>query len=443
MRSIGRLNSRKLAWVSLCSLLLVFSALSCFAQPSPGLSPKERLKAFEQVWRLINEKYYDPGMNGVDWNAVRERYRPRVETARDNDEFYQLLKAMTGELHDAHTRFRSPGERRRADRWEATTAGISIGQVEGEPTVVSVDPDSEAARAGVEPGMTVIAVDGVPFRERLDKAREEVGRSSSDRASLLLSYHNVLTGEPNTPIELDLATSEGKNLHVKLNRHITGIAPPVVPKMLPSGFAYISLRVFNERVARQFKEALEKVRDAPGLVVDLRGNGGGELPGVLHVADGFFGEKVSFGRVIGRYGKKPSFILRMLGVPSELEVGSPGSQIYSGPVVILVNDASGSGAELFSAGMKETGRAAVVGRQTCGCVLASIGHKVTGGGAVGISEFNILTGKGARLEGAGLVPDVVVPLTLQDLRGHRDASLRQAVGILTSSVAAAQSSVPQ
>jgi carboxyl-terminal processing protease len=212
--------------------------------------------------------------------------------------------------------------------------------------------------------------------------------------------------------------------------------------MLPSGFAYISLRIFNERVGRQFKAALEKVRDAPGLVVDLRGNGGGEVPGVLHVADDFFEEKVSFGRVIGRNGKKPSFILRMLGVPANLDVGSPGSQIYYGPVVILVNDASGSGAELFSAGMKENGRAAVVGRQTCGCVLASIGHKVTGGGAVGISEFNILTGKGARLEGTGVVPDVVVPLTLEDLRGRRDAALRQAVAILTSSVAA-QSSVQQ
>jgi C-terminal processing protease CtpA/Prc len=75
----------------------------------------------------------------------------------------------------------------------------------------------------------------------------------------------------------------------------------------------------------------------------------------------------------------------------------------------------------------------VVGRQTCGCVLASIAHRVKGGGELDISEFNILTAKGNRLEGTGVIPDVPVRLTLEDLRRHYDATLRQAVAFLNSS----------
>jgi C-terminal processing protease CtpA/Prc len=62
-----------------------------------------------------------------------------------------------------------------------------------------------------------------------------------------------------------------------------------------------------------------------------------------------------------------------------------------------------------------------------------VAHSVKGGGEVDISEFGIVTGSGRKLEGVGVVPDVTVPLTLEDLRQHHDASLRQAVAILKSS----------
>ncbi|HEY1271948.1 MAG TPA: S41 family peptidase, partial [Terriglobales bacterium] len=290
-----------------------------------------------------------------------------------------------------------------------------------------------AARLGVEPGMKVQSIDGAPFAERVARQRAEMGNSSSDRATVLLSYYYVLTGEPDSTLQLGLTGSDGRPVNVTLTRRLVGIAQPVLPKVLPSGYAYIRFAVFNESVARQFRQALEKVKDAPGLIIDLRGNGGGNFPGVLRIADYFFPDRVTFGHVNGRSGKRPSFILRWLGVPSELEVGHAGGQIYEGPVVILVNDGSGSGAELFSAGMQENGRAAIVGRQTCGCVLGSVSHRVKGGGEVGISEFDIITAKGRRLEGSGVTPDVLVPLTIDDLRSHRDSALRQAVAILTSS----------
>src|SRR5919205_661062 len=72
------------------------------------LTPKDRQEIFSDTWATINEKYYDPSFNGVNWRAVREHYRPAVEAARSDEDFYTVMKKTVGELRDAHTRFATP-----------------------------------------------------------------------------------------------------------------------------------------------------------------------------------------------------------------------------------------------------------------------------------------------------------------------------------------------
>jgi C-terminal processing protease CtpA/Prc len=159
--------------------------------PTPAveaLSKKDRLDAFEDIWETINEKYYDPSFNGVNWRAVRESYRPLIERASSDEDFYVLLKRMVGELHDAHTRFSTPEERRERERFEAVSAGVAIFEVEGKPVIVGVEPDSDASRAGVEEGMLALEIDGKPIADRLADARARVAGSSTDRAIQLRVY---------------------------------------------------------------------------------------------------------------------------------------------------------------------------------------------------------------------------------------------------------------
>jgi carboxyl-terminal processing protease len=202
---------------------------------------------------------------------------------------------------------------------------------------------------------------------------------------------------------------------------------------LPSGYGYIKFDLFNETVAKQFREALAKFANPPGLIIDVRGNPGGDFHSVLAIANNFFSDRVSFGRVIARSGRGPSLMLRMLGVPSRLEVGGVSNQVYTGPVIVLVNEATGSASEIFAAGMQENHRAGIFGRQTCGCVLGSVAHPLKGGGEIDISEFGIVTANDRKLEGSGVMPDVRVPLTLDDLRHHHDATLGEALAVLNSS----------
>jgi carboxyl-terminal processing protease len=420
--------------LALAFACLVSAAAQSTAPASDALSLKERVEVFEEVWGTIDKRYYDPSFNGVDWKAVRERYRPRVEEAGGEEEFYALLKRMVGELRDAHTRVRTPRQNRDYKKRQATTAGLLVYEVEGSAVVFDVTPDSEAARAGVTPGMLVRTVDGRPVAEALAAAREEVGASSSERATRVLSYLRLVAGEPGSALRLGLTRADGTPLEVSLTRQTVSAAPQFTARPLPSGHVYVRFSRFRAPVAKLLKEALSKFKDAPGLILDLRANGGGDGREGFRVAGYFFDEKVSVARVVTRTGKPPSALFGLVSLPREFEAGEKGKRLYSNPVVVLVNEGTGSTSELIANALQEHGRAYVVGAQSCGCVLGVLDHReLKGGGGLDVSELGFVTPKGRRLEGEGVTPDKTVSVTLGDLRAGRDLALEAAEEYLKSS----------
>jgi carboxyl-terminal processing protease len=383
------------------------------------LTPNDRQDIFSDTWATINEKYYDPSFNGVNWRAVREHYRPAAEAAATDDDFYTVMKKMVGELRDAHTRFATPRERIEREQLKAITAGVSISEVEGKTVIVSVEPASEAARAGVELGMIVRAIEGKPVAERLAAAQARVAGTSTERAVKLRVYRQLVEGEPGTPLRLTLERPDGTTLDVSLTRRIVPDAAQVTSRRLPSGIGYIRLTLWKAPAHKDFKRALENLKDAAGIIIDLRGNPGGEAQEVIKIASYFFNARVSFGQFVSRGGKALTLFT------------DRDDQIYRGPVTILTNEGSGSGSELFSAAMQENGRASVVGRQSCGCVLGiSRFKKLRGGSELAVSELKYLSPQGHKIEGAGVTPNRAVPLTVADLQRHRDAALEAAENAL-------------
>lgn len=419
----------------LAALVVVSAGTSYTAGPAVGykaaaaeserLSAEDRREVFEDVWKMVDEKYYDPSFNGVNWNAVRERYYPLIRAAASDEEFYTLLKRMVGELRDAHTRFHTPRERRDRKLDQGTSAGVSIYEVEGRSVVVSVDPSSEAARAGVEEGMLVRTVEGKPIEARLAEAQKNIGGSSSERAVRLRLYRKILDGEPGTTLALGLARANGTALNVVLTRRVVSESATVSSRLLPSGYGYIRLSLWKSPVYKDFKKALDRLRDAPGIILDLRGNPGGEVNEVLKIAGYFFPERVSFGRFINRSGKFIALFTR-----------SDDDTVYNGAVAVLINESSGSASEMFSGVFQENGRAIVVGRQSCGCLLGIAKYReVEGGGELAISELGYISPKGKRLEGSGVLPNEQVSLKIADLQRHRDAAIEEAEQQLKSSAA--------
>ncbi len=394
------------------------------------LDDATRAAAFDYVWRTIDERYYDPKMNGVDWKAVGERWRPRVMGAADDDAFWDRLDRMTGELRDSHTRVESPKRAQLIERAQSVSLGFGFRPMGEALVVTGVNGESDAWWAGVRPGMSLVTVNGEPARAAFAKLMAEARDSSSEHARHLMAARRLLAGDPDTTATLAFRRGDGSVFTATLKRKRFTNPPRVTHRTLPDGSGYIRLTAWSQNLEGGMIEAIRSHKDAPAIVIDLRGNPGGSGLMVRNVAKQFFKGEVKAGRALTRTGKPITLAFDLIEV-IKLEQVLEGTGLYAGAVTILLDGDSGSASELFSAMMQSQKRATVVGQVSCGCLLAYMGYaNVPGGGKLAYSEVGFLLPDGRRIEGTGVVPDVAVPVALEDLRLNRDRVLETAVAEL-------------
>ncbi len=418
---------RRMRAVAVAALLILFFGAALPGAAPAGLSPAERTDIFEKVWRDIRDLYYDPAFHGVNWEQVHERYLPEERAAKDDDDFYGVVRRMTGELHDAHTRFFSPEQWKRIKLHEHAGLGFAAEDVEGKTVVTSVEEESEAQRAGILPGMTVLTVDGITVADLIAQAAAKREPSSSERADRMFIYRDAFSAPVGTAVQLAFVRADGAPFEASVKAQIYPNVPRVESRLLASGEGYIEFDGFNHRTAKEFKSALQKFRGAPGVIIDLRQNGGGELEPVISIAGYFLGDKTLIAKYSTRTGKPIAWFGGFVKLKLDVEAGGRGEQIYTGPVTLLVGPRTASASEIFSGGMQEIGRATVVGTQSCGCVLGiTKPREMKGGSVLEISESAWMTPKGRKLEGTGVVPDRIVNATIADFQLKRDRALAEA-----------------
>ncbi len=387
-----------------------------------------KIETFQEIWKIINEKYYDARFNGVDWKSIGERYRQQIEKTSGEKDFYALLDQMVGELHDSHTRVFSPFARAQRANRRKTETGIVIRNVENQPAIVSVEAGSSAAQTGIEPGMIVRRIDDQPVEDVIAAARQTIGASSSERATEMRVFSKILSGEPESALTLELLRPDKSVFRAIVRRSVNvSAAAPVEARTLASGYAYLKIRRFDETVIAPVKDALRRFRNAPALILDLRGNPGGDGESGLQIAEFFVERKITVAHLITRSGKPP-----LPEMPMTLQIGGKNKPLYSRPVVILIDEGTASTAELIANALQEHKRARVVGRQSCGCVLGFLDYKkLKNGGELSLSEFGFITANGRKLEGNGVTPDIIAEIKLNDLRRNYDAALAAAENLLT------------
>ena len=390
-----------------------------------------RLRIFDEVWEEVRERYFDPGLQGVDWERVREQFRPRAAEAPDAAGLYAVLRRMLGALHDPHTRVFAPGE---SPDWRVqhyVSVGVAVRELGGQLVVTDVERDSEAEDAGLRPGDAVLALDGEPAAALAARRTDELGGGDTRPARLAAAAH-LFEGPRGSDVRVTFARpGERRAREAVLRREPRTRLPSFEVRGAGAGVRLVRFNIFTPEVAAQFARALrDELREARALVIDLRDNGGGEAESMADLASTLLPAGLSLGRFTDRTGAvrlEPYTRAALLSTADSFER-------FRRPVVILTNARTASAAEVFAASLRETNRAAVIGETTCGCVLGiRRRHRLPDGGVLDISEMDYHTAAGTRLEGAGLRPDLTVEPTREDLRRRRDRALERALEILKDS----------
>jgi carboxyl-terminal processing protease len=385
-----------------------------------------RQKTFEIVWRTVNEKHFDPHHNGVDWAKIHEQYALRLKAIKgdkDDDEFYKLLNQMLGELHQSHHFVMSP---KILKGMQENHAGIGIKYkfIDGHVLITRVESGSAAERAGLRPGFIIKQVDDAVVEKLAAeaatdaKAREKIGEDIADH------LEDALEGKAGASVRIVYLDARDKAHDARLLRDndkremvLMGGLPmyaEMESKRLAGGIGYIRFSQFLPKLKRQIHEAILSMSDAPGIIIDLRGNSGGaDLIG-WEMASHFFTRPTLFNVIKTRQEVKNFHI-------------QPEEKIYSGPVVILVDRESGSASEQFAAPMQELGRAVIVGERTAAADLDADLKRLPTGAILLYAFAECLTPKGVVIEGRGVIPDIEVKLTRAALLKGGDPQLQAAI----------------
>ncbi|MBV8857345.1 MAG: PDZ domain-containing protein [Acidobacteria bacterium] len=430
-----------------------------------GAEAERRRQSFDIVWQTVKDNHYDPKFGGVDWDAVRAEFEPRVAAARTDRELHALLQQMLNRLGRSHFNIIPPeaipstdgeedskdgedgdetpgGEepRRRGNLLAAERLtygiGIDLRVVNGAALVTRVEPGSTAARAGLRTGHVLRSIDGQPLSEILRTLRLVAVYEPSARnqipAEIIVGYVN---GPPGTSVALTFLDGRNRVRRAVVPReHLKGELMPLFQTLpaqfvefesarLRGGVGYVRFNLFAAPVLDKFCAALRSMKDAPGIVLDLRGNRGGLL-GLVYGLGGLFETRpVSFGVMRTRAGWHD------LGIV-------PQRNNYRGPLVVLIDAETQSAAEMFAAGVQASGRAVVVGERSAGATLPSAAKELPTGAIFQYAFADFVGGDGREIEGLGVEPNLPVRLTRRQLLAGRDPQLEAALKAIETKGAA-------
>jgi carboxyl-terminal processing protease len=412
---------------------LVAAQSLLFAQAESG----NRAQTFEAAWTIIRDSHFDPGMNGVDWQAVRVELAPRAASARTDGELRDVIKEMLGRLGLSHFALIPSG----GDAASTPPAdlsgdpGFDVRLVGAELIVTQVQPDSGAAAAGVKPGWRLLSLETLPAAELLARVPEtmperlrqveawrlvetKIRGPRGSRVSLMFE-----DGSRDVGVSVERRNEPGQAATVG-NLPTMYVRVEAYERRTPRGAAVgiVGFNVWMPAVDALFQNAVDRFRGHDAIVIDLRGNPGGLAAMIMGISGHFLSERTPLGTMKTRESE-----LRFAANPRLVSASGQRVQPFGGPVAILVDGMTGSASECFAGGLRSLGRARVFGQTTMGQALPAFFDKLPNGDVLIHATGDFVTADGTRLEGRGVIPDEPIVLNRRELLAGRDGTLAAAL----------------
>jgi len=397
---------------------------------------EEHAESFEIVWQTINERFFDPDFNGVDWELSKLNFQSIVGSYSEPDSFYKYVNLMLFELGVSHTGVvptDDPKQLGEASIFGEGTVGIEVRFIDEKLHVVSVAPASSAAKSGLEPGVLLVAIDGISVAELARRANEFPTPPFTDRNREYMALGEIywsLYGDVGSIVEITYLNHQGESHTLVAERTSRGgqeIFDSVLPstyvsfdsKDLGGGIGYLRFSSFHPALLDDMMNAVDQFLSFEGIIIDLRGNPGGAFGVRAQLASRFIEQRSIMWRYRGRNGIDDIYI-------------EPHDRVFQGNLVILVDELSASSSEEFSGGLQALDIATVIGRRTPGRDVVMDITALPNNSYFIFPVAETMTNLGRVLEKNGVIPDLVVSHTESSLRQGIDIQLESAIELLRS-----------
>jgi Tol biopolymer transport system component/C-terminal processing protease CtpA/Prc len=370
---------------------------------------REKMEAFRQAWTYLRDNFYDANFHGVDWEAVRAEYEPRIAGSRTPDEMRRLLNLMVGELNASHSGVSGPFTG--AQVTPSGRIGLSFDRSEYETSgrlrITSVLPLSPAALVGIKPGEYLLAVDGTPMgaRTNLD---ELLSFKINRRVALTIAASADGANRREVAVRpVTLATEKGL-----LYRNWVEEQRAYVARVSKGRLGYVHMVDMGAGSLAQLYVDLDvENHSREGVVIDVRNNNGGFVNAYA----------------LDVFARRPYLTMTPRGLPSTPARTALGQRALEAPTILVTNQHSLSDAEDFTEGYRTLKLGKVVGEPTAGWIIYTSNVGLIDGSALRIPFTRITASDGTLMELKPRPVDVAVTRPIGESYTGRDSQLDAAV----------------
>ena len=400
-------RKKKNLWGLVLILLVSFSFAGGFYL-GQGKSPVDRQVALGEKTTEVNEDAFDFGIYWEVWDALRSNfvYKNKI---KDKEMFYGSLKGLAASSDDPYTVFMTPSETEEfANDLAGTFEGIGaeVGMRNNTITIVAPLSGMPAEKAGLKAGDKLYAVNGEStIGLTVDEAVKKIRGPKGTEVIL-----TVIRDKETAPRE------------IKITRGVI-VVKSVAVTHRPDGISVIKVSNFNDDTLALFKSAVKEVKEkkAKGIVLDLRNNPGGYLDTAIAMAS----EWITEGPIV----------LEQFGDGGRNEYNAYGAPQLDGfKTIVLINGGSASASEIVAGALRDYHKATLVGENTYGKGSVQTLRSLSDGSSMKITVALWMTPNGDFINEKGLLPQVEVKLTSEDVDKNRDPQLQKAVELILKEV---------
>jgi carboxyl-terminal processing protease len=418
--------------INLMIVFLISANQKCMSQNQDDNS----MKIFDIILTTLDSDYFDPTYGGLNWKSITDSFRPKIKTYRSDDTLYYLLDKMLFNLGVSHLAALPKDKLNEIGDPQLTvdgTAGLDVAYIDGKAIITKVMPNSPAFEVNLRPGYEITDINNKSIKEIADKRNKFPTPPFNERNASMMITSDILKelyGTPGKIIRMQYMDSENRSQETEFplmkreqNKTLILNNLPMMYTTLDSriinkNIGYIRFDIFHPVLLDTVLECIKEYQNLPYMILDIRGNAGGEFITRKTIAEQFVDKRTLFWRYKSRRGIDDVFL-------------EPADKPFTGKLIILIDERSCSSSEEFSGSMKAIGRATIIGKQTAGKVLTMKVVTLPDGGLFLYPNTQTLTAKNEVLEGTGVVPDIIADLKIGDLLAGRDSQLEAAINYIT------------